>query len=172
MPFGLKNTAQTFQRFMDQVVRGLDFCYVYIDDLLVASSSPLEHQQLLRLIFETLSDHGIIINAQKCTFGASSVQFLGHLVDHDGIHPLQTKVQVIVDFPQPTSRRQLRTFFGLINFYHRFIPGCARILEPLNSLLASSTERLSWEILQPKPSLPSCSCSCNAIGTFYTQCPD
>ena len=120
MPFGLKNAAQTFQRFMDQVVRGLDFCYVYIDDLLVASSSPLEHQQHLRLIFERLSHHGIIINAQKC---ASSV---GHLVDHDGIHPLQKKVQAIVDFPQPTSRRQLRTFLGLINFYHRFIPGCAR----------------------------------------------
>ena len=121
MPFGLKNAAQTFQLFMDQVVRGLDFCYVYIDDLLVASSSPLEHQQHLRLIFERLSHHGIIINAQKCTFGASSVQFLGHLVDHDGIHPLQTKVQAIVDFPQPTSRRQLRTFLGLINFYHPWL---------------------------------------------------
>ena len=144
MPFGLKNAAQTFQRFMDQVVRGLDFCYVYIDDLLVACSFPLEHQQHLRPIFERLSHHGIIINAQKCTFGASSVQFLGHLVDHDGIHPLQTKVQAIVDFPQPTSRRQLRTFLGLINFYHRFIPGCARILHPLN-WRHPHVERLSWD---------------------------
>ena len=66
-------------------------------------------------------------------------------MDHDGIHPLKTKVQAIIDFPQPTSHRQLRTFLGLINFYHRFIPGCARILHPLNSLLASSTERLSWD---------------------------
>lgn len=99
MPFGLKNAAQTFQRFIDQVLRRLDFCYAYIDDLLVASSSPEEHQQHLRLIFERLSHHGIIINAQKCVSGVSSVQFLGHLVDSDGIHPLPFKVQTIVDFP-------------------------------------------------------------------------
>ena len=63
----------------------------------------------------------------------------------DGIHPLPTKVQAIIDFPQPTSRRQLRTFLGLINFYHRFVPGCAKILDPLNSLLSSSKEHLSWD---------------------------
>ena len=59
--------------------------------------------------------------------------------------PLPSKVQAIVDFPQPRSRRQLRTFLGLINFYHRFIPGCARILDPLNSLLTSTTEHLMWD---------------------------
>ena len=59
MPFGLKNAAQTFQRFMDQVLRGLDFCYVYIDDILVASASPEEHQRHLRLIFERLTHHGL-----------------------------------------------------------------------------------------------------------------
>lgn len=145
MPFGLKNAAQTFQRFMDQVLRGLDFCYVYIDDILVASASPEEHQQHLRLVFERLTHHGLIINPQKCVFGAACVHFLGHLVDNDGIHPLPSKVQVIVDFPQPQSCRQLRTFLGLINFYHRFIPGCARILHPLNSLLTSTTEHLTWD---------------------------
>ena len=145
MPCGLKNAAQTFQRFIDQVLRGLDFCYVYLDDVLVASSSPEEHCQHLRLIFDRFSHHGIIINAQKCVFGATSVKFLGHLVDSDGIHPLPSKVQAIDDFPLPTSRKQLRTFLGLINFYHRFIPGCAKILEPLNSLLTSSTEHLSWD---------------------------
>ena len=118
---------------------------MYLDDVLVASSSPEEHFQHLRLIFDRLSHHGIIINAQKCVFGATSVKFLGHLVDSDGIHPLPSKVQAIADFPLPTSRKQLRTFLGLINFYHRFIPGCAKILEPLNSLLTSSTEHLSWD---------------------------
>ena len=124
MPFGLKNAAQTFQRFMDQVLCGLDFCYVYIDDILVASASPEEHQRHLRLIFERLTHHGLI-NPQKCVFGAFCIHFLGHLVDSDGIHPLPSEVQAIVDFPQ---HHQLQTFLGLINFYHRFIPGCARIL--------------------------------------------
>ena len=129
---------------MDQVLHGLDFCCVYIDDILVASASPEEHQRHLRLIFERLTHHGLIINPQKCIFGVSCIHFLGHLVDSDGIHPLPSKVQAIVDFPQPQPRRQLQTFLGLINFYHRFIPGCARILDPLNSLLTSITEHLSW----------------------------
>ena len=145
MPFGLKNAAQTFQRFMDQVLRGLDFCYVYINDLLIASHSTEQHNEHLRLVFDRLRKYGIIINAQKCVFGAASVQFLGHLVDKNGIHPLPGKVQAITDFPQPTSRRQLRTFLGLINFYHRFIPRCAKILGPLNTLLASPTECLTWD---------------------------
>ena len=63
MPFGLKNAAQTFQRFMDKVLRGLDFCYDYIDDLLIASKSPEEHLKHLRLVFERLSQHGIVINS-------------------------------------------------------------------------------------------------------------
>ena len=135
-------------RFMDQVLRGLSFCYIYIDDLLVASSSPEQHKEHLRLIFERLRHYSIIINPRKCKFGCSSVEFLGHLVDSVGIHPLKHKVQVIHDFPQPTSRRQLRTFLGLINFYHRFIPRCAKILQPLNALLSGSLEHgqaLPWD---------------------------
>ena len=144
MPFGLRNAAQTFQRFMDQVLRGLDFCYVYIDDLLIASSSPDEHKHHLRLVFERLRHYGIIINPQKCVFGVPSVEFLGHSVDSSGIHPLPATVQTILDFPQPTSRRQLRTFLGLTNFYHRFIPRCAKLTDPLNTLLVESKEQLSW----------------------------
>ena len=130
---------------MDQVLHWLDFCYIYFDDILVASASPEKHQRHLRLIFERLSYYGLIMNPQKCIFGASCVHFLGHLVHSDGIHSLPSKVQAIIDFPQPRSRCQLRTFLSLINFYHRFIPGCARILDPLSSLLTSSTEHLTWD---------------------------
>lgn len=133
---GLQNAAQTFQCFMDHVLRGFDFCYVYIDDLLVASSSPEEHKQHLRQIFERLRHYGIIINPQKCVFGASSVEFLGHFVDSNGIHPLPAKVQAIVDFPRPTSCRQLRTFLGLINFI---------ITSYLDTLLSGGNEYISWD---------------------------
>ena len=61
MPFGLRNTAQTFQRFIDHVLRGLHFCYAYLDDLLVASSSPQEHLKHLRLVFQRLHDCGVVI---------------------------------------------------------------------------------------------------------------
>ena len=143
MPFGLKNAAQTFQRFMDQVLRGVSFCYVYIDDLLIASETPEEHKQHLHIVLERLQQHGIIINSQKSKFGVSSLDFLGHLVDSSGIHPVQDKVAAITDYPQPQSRRQLRTFLGLVNFYHRFIPGCARILQPLNAMLSTTHGRAS-----------------------------
>lgn len=98
MPFGLKNAAQTFQRFMDQVLRGLPFCYVYIDDLLIASETPEQHKEHLCAVFERLQHQGIIINPQKCKFCVASLEFLGHLVDSSGIHPLPDKVQAITDY--------------------------------------------------------------------------
>jgi len=62
MSFGLQNTAQTFQRFIDEVIRGLDFCYAYIDDILVASKSEEEHLQHLRMLFNRLQEYGVVIN--------------------------------------------------------------------------------------------------------------
>ena len=140
MPFGLRNAAQTFQHFIDEVLRGLHFCYAYIDDLLIASATPEEHKRHLRLVLERLNEHGILINPSKCVLGAEQLEFLGHHVDQHGICPLDHKVKVIHDFPQPTTQRKLREFLGLVNFYHRFIPGCAEILHPLNELLSTSKD--------------------------------
>ena len=137
MPFGLRNAGQTFQRFMDQVLRGLHFCFVYIDDVLIASTSDKQH---LRQVFQCLSTHGILINPAKCLFGVKSLEFLGHHVSDQGICPLDSKVNIVREFPRPTTARQLREFVGLINFYHRFIPHCATILQPLNTLLANTLD--------------------------------
>ena len=102
MPFGLRNAAQMFQQFMDQVLLGLHFCYVYIDDLLVASSSAQEHQEHLRQVFQRLHDHGVVINPSKCEFGATSLQFLGHQIDCAGIHPLGTEGPNCPQLPSPS----------------------------------------------------------------------
>ena len=107
MPFGLRNAAQTFQRFIDQVLHGLHFCYAYIDDLLIASRSPEEHKQHLRLVLERLSEHGLLINPAKCVFGVEQLDFLGHRVDSQGIRPLEEKVQVICEFPQPATQSRV-----------------------------------------------------------------
>ena len=115
MPFGLRNAAQTFQRFMNEVLRGLHFCYVYIDDLLIASTSPEEHLQHLRSVLERLDEHGIIINTSKSLFGVAELDILGHHVDSTGVHPLEEKVQAIREFPRPTTQRKLREFLGLVN---------------------------------------------------------
>ena len=136
MPFGLRNAAQTFHRFIDQVLRGLPHSYAYIDDILIASTTKEDHKVHLRQVFTHLSKHGILINPSKCVLGAESLEFLRHHVDRHGIQPVEGKVTVIRQFPQPTTGRKLRQFLGLINFYHRFIPDCAKILQPLNVLLA------------------------------------
>ena len=146
MPFGLRNAAQKFQRFVDRVFQGLHLVYTYIDDVLIASKSAEEHKQHLTMVFQHLSEYGIIINPQKCTLGVTQLHFLGHCVNVQGISPLQEKVQAVRDFPQPVTPRQLCEFLGLINFYHRFIRNCAQLLQPLHSFLSSSktSKDLQW----------------------------
>jgi cleavage and polyadenylation specificity factor subunit 1 len=103
MPFGLCNAGQTFQRFVDQVLHGLHFCFDYIDDILVARSSKEEHKEHLKQVFQRLSDYGILINPSKCLFGVSSLEFLGHHVSGQGIRPLDSKVDAIRKFPLPST---------------------------------------------------------------------
>uniref|UniRef100_A0A1X7VKM7 Reverse transcriptase n=1 Tax=Amphimedon queenslandica TaxID=400682 RepID=A0A1X7VKM7_AMPQE len=146
MPFGLRNAAQTFQRFIDEVLRGLQFAYAYIDDVLIASSSEAEHKQHLRLVFDCFREYGVLLHPDKCEFGVTSLQFLGHIINSQGVRPAETKVSVIKDFPRPISQRQLREFFGMINFYHRFIPHCAQVFQPLHTLLnkTHAKSELQW----------------------------
>lgn len=95
MPFGLRNTAQSFQRCIDVILRGLPFVFAYMDDILVASDSPSKHLRYLRVLFKCLTEHGLIINVAKCELGIPSLEFLGHLVDASSIRPLPSKVKAI-----------------------------------------------------------------------------
>ncbi|CAH8611522.1 unnamed protein product [Dicrocoelium dendriticum] len=141
MPFGLRNAAQSFQRFMDQVLRGLDFVFVYIDDVLIASATPEEHLNHLRQVFERFDHHGITINPDKCLFGQCSVDFLGHKIDSKGISPIPEKTQAIMDYPLPQSVKNLRRFLGMVNYYGRFIDNCAAVLQPLTDLLKGNPKK-------------------------------
>ena len=113
MPFGLRNAAQTFQRFIDKVLRGLHFTYAYIDDVLIASATPEEHLQHLQLVLERLQDYGVIVNPQKCIFGADSLDFLGHHIDHRGITPLEDKVKQFATLP---SHPQIASYASLLDW--------------------------------------------------------
>ena len=143
MPFGLRNAAQSFQRFMDQVLRGLNFVFVYIDDILIASSDVDEHFSHLRQVFSRFVSYGITINPDKCVFGVSSIEFLGHVVDSVGIRPLPDKVKAITDFPFPQSVKSLRRFLGMANYYNRFIPNFSSVLQPLTDLLRGNPKKIS-----------------------------
>lgn len=135
MTFGLRNAAQTFQRFMDELTRDFNFVFPYIDDILVASCSEEEHLKHLKLVFQRLVDFGLVINVSKCHFGKSEVKFLGYLVSSAGIVPLPEKVEAIRQFPKPQNVRQLRRFLGMLNFYRRFTQKAAKFQAPLNDCL-------------------------------------
>ncbi len=148
--YGLRNAYQTFQCFIDSVLCGLNFCCAYVDDILIARKTEEEHIQHLGEAFRRLIEHGLVVNADKCCFGRDQVSFLGHVVNAQGVRPLQAKVKEVTDFPQPRTKRQLRRFLGMINFYRRFIVNCAEVtasLTPLtggpNGPIETSNEQLA-----------------------------
>ena len=150
MPFGMKNSAQAFQRLMDQVFRDLPFAFVYLDDILVASRNECEHKQHLREVLSKLRDNGMAINASKCVLGQSSVKYLGQEISADGVRPLPSKLQSIIDVPRPTTKVELQRYLGMVNFYHRFLPGIASTLSSLHSLVAAAKSpktKLVWTCL-------------------------
>ena len=144
MPFGLKNSAQAFQRLMDTVCQGLDCVFVYIDDILVASRNAAEHKVHLRRLFQRLHDNDLVINVAKCQFGSTEIDFLGHRITRYGATPLPDKVEAINQFKQPDTVKGPQEFVSMVNFYHRFIPDAAKILQPLSAATATKAKILQW----------------------------
>ena len=147
MPFGLKNSAQAFQRLMDTVFQGISCVFVYLDDVLVASDSEQQHIEDLHTVFTRLKNFGLVIRLEKCVFGVSAIDFLGHNVSKAGSVPLPSKVDAIKDFPRPKLVKNLQEFLGMVNFYHRFLPGVAKILQPLYATLKTHKQKyrpLTW----------------------------
>ena len=141
MPFGLKTATQTFQRLMDSVTANLSGVFVYLEDVLIASAIAEQHERDIRQLFSALRRHGLVLNAGKCTFGVSEIEFLGHSAAR-GIAPLPAKVEAVQRFEQPKSVKSLQCFLGLINFYRRFLPGIAATLQPLTDALAGAPRQL------------------------------
>jgi len=137
MCFGLKNAAQTFQRFINGVIQGLDFVFAYIDDVLIASVNADEHMANVRETLQRLQRACVAINPGKCVFGVSELTFLGHLVNQHGCKPLQERVSDIHRWPLPSTKKGLQTLLGSVNFYHRFIPHAAQLQAPLYTLASS-----------------------------------
>jgi hypothetical protein len=149
MSFGLKNAGQTFQRLMDKVGAGLDFVFIYLDDILVASKDEREHKVHLHLILERLREYGLVLNLEKCELGRNSVEFLGHKISLTGVQPVLKHLAVIQQYGRPVDRKTLQSFLGLVNFYRCFIPGAAGLLKPLRR--PSGCGLLPWRLLSSQP---------------------
>lgn len=138
MCFGLRNAAQTFQRFIDSIFRDLPYVFAYIDDLLIASDSEEDHKQHLQEVAKRLDAHGVSIKMSKCVFGQATVTFLGYQVSAAGTTPLPAKVDSITRCPKPATVKDLRRFLGMLNFYRRCLPHTADTQRPLNKFFTAS----------------------------------
>ncbi|GFT23914.1 retrovirus-related Pol polyprotein from transposon 297 [Trichonephila clavipes] len=107
---------------MHQVLAHLEFCILYFDDLLIASSFEDEHLDHLLHQISRLRDYGLKLNLDKCVLGKTSVKFLGCLITAEGVKPLPDKVEAIANFPKPDTISQLRHFLSMLNFNRRFYP--------------------------------------------------
>ena len=145
MPFGLRNAAQTLQRYMDQIFRDTPFTFVYLDDIIIASKDHSTHSAHLTTTLSILNDNNLLINIDKCKFFQKEVVFLGHTLSETGSRPTQERLDTIHNFPKPTTVTQLRSFLGTLNFCHRFIPNTSELTSPLSRLVTGGKNSvITW----------------------------
>ena len=143
LPFGVSSAPGIFQRAMESLLQDIPSVVVYIDDILIAGATEAEHLQTLDQVLERLESAGLTLKKEKCAFASTSVTYLGHIIDRDGIHPTPDKVQAVQQAPTPQNITELKAFLGLLNYYGKFMPNLATTLSPLYNLLREST-RWRW----------------------------
>ena len=136
MPFGVSNAPATFQRLMNKVfAKELDaFILVYLDDILVFSQTKEEHLEHIRTALGRLRDAKIYARLHKCEFFKDKVEYLGFDVSARGVQPSPDKVRAVVEWPKPSSVKDVRSFLGLAGFYRRFIKNFSLKARPLTEL--------------------------------------
>jgi len=157
--FGLTNAPATFQRAMNAVFRKYigKFVLVYLDDILVMSRTPEEHEKHLRIVLETLRKHQLKAKLSKCEFNKPELHFLGHIVGKDGIAVDPSKIAVIERWPLPRSLKELQSFLGLVNYFRKFVEHFSTVVAPLTALAGQTgkgrhskpTKIVNWENLGP-----------------------
>lgn len=135
MPFGLSNAPAVFQELMSVVLQGFsNFAIAYLDDILIFSESLESHLDHIRTVFERLRSHGLKLKLKKCAFLQKETNYLGFVINEQGIKPDPKKVESIKSIPTPTCVREVRSFIGMCSYYRRFIPNFSAIAEPIIQL--------------------------------------
>lgn len=172
VPFGLSNAPSTFQTLMNSLLGPLPFVSVYLDDILIFSQTKEEHTEHLRKVLRILSEHKLHAKSSKCFFFQESVEFLGHVLDANGVQPAPGKLQAIRDWPVPTNLRNLQSFLGFVNYYRRFIPLFAKVAQPLNALMKKEVP-FNWtpDCQNAFDSLRNCLINGSAVKHFDPELP-
>lgn len=133
MPFGLKNAPSIFQRCVNDILYDYigKFAYVYIDDVLIFSNTPVEHMQHIKQIFHALHSANMKVSNDKSHFFKHETEFLGHIIKHGKITVDPEKIKTIREYQIPKTLKQLRSFLGLAGYYRKFIKDFAKIAKPL-----------------------------------------
>ena len=137
MPFGLANAPATWQAHIEKVLKGLVdvTCIVYLDDILIFSENPEDHEKHVREVLERLRKAKLYINLDKCDFYQDTVGYLGFVVGPDGVKMEEERVAAITYWPTLVSVKDIQVFLGFTGFYRRFIKNYAKIAAPLTDLL-------------------------------------
>ena len=132
MPFGLMNALATFQRSMNRVLQGLEeFATCYIDDIVVHSKTWEEHVRQVRAVLERLKQFGLIANPKKCVWGVAVIDYLGHTVGRGKVRIPEVRVKALKEFRKPVTKKELKSYLGMLGYYRRFVPGFSSIALPL-----------------------------------------
>ena len=143
LPFGIASAPAIFQRTMETLLRGQAGVSVYVDDILVTGATVEEHLRNLDAVLGILENARLRLNKSKCFFLRSRIEYLGHIIDGDGLHPTDEKVTALKEAPPPTNLTELLSFLGIVNYYAKFLPNLATTLTPLYRLLHKNT-RWVW----------------------------
>ena len=162
MPFGLCNAPATFQRLMNLVLAGLQWssCLVYLDDIIIVGSTFEEHMERSKAVLERLRKAGLKLQPSKCRFFQQEVQYLGHVVSRHGISTDPSKIEKVIQWPIPCSKKEVQQFLGFAGYYRRFIRDFSTTARPLHKLAERSgsfnwTEECEQSFNQQRQSLTS-----------------
>ena len=137
MPFGLCNAPSTFQRLMQRMF-GEQQCesLLYLDDIIVFSSSVSQHVQRLEVVLDRLQREGLKVKLSKCSFFRREVGYLGHIISDQGVATDPAKIESVAKWPRPGQVSELRSFLGFASYYRYFVEGFAKLASPLHKLVA------------------------------------
>ena len=150
MPFGLKNVGATYQRAMNSIFHDFieTFMQIYIDDIVVKSLSGKDHLSNLRHSFERMRKHGLKMNPLKCAFCVQAGDFLGFVVHKKGIEINQNKTKAIIEAKAPSTKKELQSLLGKINFLRRFISNLSGKTQAFSPLLRTNKDGFNWGQMQ------------------------
>lgn len=133
LPYGVSSAPAIFQRIMDQVLQGLPG--LFLDDILISGRDTEEHLHNVEAVLQRLQERGLKVNGEKCAFLRSSVTYLGHRIDEQGIHPVQEKTDAIAKAPVPKNVTELRAYLALLTYYGKFIENLSTLIKPMTEFL-------------------------------------